>query len=106
METKYDNISTSHGVQIYETNHLEIKDDIISARHDTINICDILIAFVIGNCTNAIYDVGYAMSIDIKVLIVEADYSETSFPLEMVPIILLRDYFDTSRAILNFVDNC
>ncbi len=83
-----------------------IKDGTISVRHDTINICDILIAFVIGNYTNAIYDVGYATSKDKKVLIVEADYSETSFLLEMAPTILLRDYFDTSSDILNFVDNC
>ncbi len=99
----------SHGVQIvqlYDTNYLGIKDDIISARHDTINICDILIAFMIDNNLNVAYDVGYAMSKNKKVLIVEDDYSETSFPLEMASTILLRDYFDTSRAILNFVDNC
>ena len=36
-----------HGVQIYETNHLEIKDDIISAIHDPINTCELLIAFMI-----------------------------------------------------------
>ncbi len=99
----------SHGVQIvqlYDTNYLGIKDDIISARHDTINICDILIAFMIDNNLNVAYDVGYAMSKNKKVLIVEDDYSETSFPLEMASTILLRDNFDTSRAILNFVDNC
>ena len=41
-----------------------------------------------------------------KVLIISADYSEIPFYLKMVPTILLRDYFDTSCAILNFVDNC
>ena len=41
-----------------------------------------------------------------KVLIVKDGCSKTSFPLEMASTILLRDYFDTSRDILNFVDNC
>ena len=60
----------SHGVQIYENNHLEIKDYIISAIHDSINTCDLLIAFIIDNNLNVYYDVGYAMSKGKKVLIV------------------------------------
>ena len=43
----------SHGVQIYETNYLGIKDDIIRAFHDSINTCDLLIAFMIDNNSNA-----------------------------------------------------
>ncbi len=96
----------SHGVQIYETNHLEIKDTIISVIHDSINICDLLIAFMIDNDLNVAYDVGYAMAKGKKVLIISDDYSEIPFYLKTVPTILLRDYFDTSCAILNFVDNC
>ncbi len=61
---------------------------------------------MIDNNLNVAYDIGYAMSKGKKVLIIRDDYSETSFTLKMVPTILLRDYFDTSRAILNFVDNC
>ncbi len=95
----------SHGVQIYETNHLEIKDTIISVIHDSINICDLLIAFMIDNDLNVAYDVGYAMAKGKKVLIISDDYSEIPFYLKTVPTILLRDYFDTSCAILNFVDN-
>ena len=94
------------GVQIYETNHLEIKDDIISAIHDLINICDLLIAFMIENYLNVAYDVGYAMAKGKKVLIISADYGEIPFNLKMVHNILLHDYFDTSCAILNFVYNC
>jgi hypothetical protein len=41
-----------------------------------------------------------------KILIVSDNYSETSFDLEMAPTILLRDYFETSCDILNFIDNC
>ena len=52
----------SREVQIYETNHLEIKDDITSAIHDSINISDLLIAFMIDNNLNVAYDVGYAMA--------------------------------------------
>jgi hypothetical protein len=88
----------------HETNHLEIKDDIISAIHDSINICDLLIAFMIDDL-NVAYDVGYAMAKGKNVLIVSADYSEIPFYLKTVPTILLRDYFDTSCAILNFIDN-
>ena len=50
--------------------------------------------------------VGYAMAKGKKVLIVRADYSETPSFLKMVSTIPLRDYFDMSRDILNFVDNC
>ena len=50
--------------------------------------------------------VGYAMSKGKKILIVSDNYSETSFDLEMAPTILLRDYFETSCDILNFIDNC
>ena len=89
----------SHEAQIYDTNYLETK-------YDNINSCDSFIAFVVGNSPNAMYDVGYAMSKNKKVLTVKADCSETSFFLEMASTILLRDYFDTSRDILNFVDNC
>jgi nucleoside 2-deoxyribosyltransferase len=96
----------SNGVQIYENNHLEIKDYIISGIHDSINKCDLLIAFMIDNNLNVAYDVGYAMAKGKKVLIISADYSEIPFYLKTVPTILLRDYFDTSCAILNFVDNC
>ncbi len=93
-------------MQICKTNHLEIKDDIISAIHDPINTCDLLIAFMIDNNLNVAYDVGYAMAKGKKFLIISADYSEIPFYLKTVPTILLRDYFDTSCAILNFVDNC
>ena len=95
----------SHEIQIYETNHLEIKNDIISAIHYSINKCDLLIAFMIDNNLNVAYDVGYAMAKGKKVLIISADYSEIPFYLKTVHTILLRDYFDTSGAILNFVDN-
>ena len=95
----------SHGIQTYETNHLEIKNDIISAIHDSINICDLLITFMIDDNLNVAYDVGYAMAKGKNVLIVSADYSEIPFYLKTVPTILLRDYFDTSCAILNFIDN-
>ena len=64
------------------------------------------IAFMIDNNLNVAYDVGYAMAKGKKVLIISADYSEIPFYLKTVPTILLRDYFDTSCAILNFVDNC
>ena len=96
----------SHGVQIYDTNHLEIKDDITSAIHDPINTCDLLIAFMIDNNLNVSYNVGYVMVKGKKVLIISSDYSEIPFYLKTVPTILLHDYFDTSYAILNFVDNC
>ena len=95
-----------HGVLIYETNHLEIKDDIISAIHDPINKCDLIIAFMIDNNPNVSSDIGYAMAKGKKVLIISADYYEIPFYFKTVPTILLRDYFDTSCAILNFVDNC
>jgi len=47
----------SHGVQIYDTNYFGIKYDNLSPPHDTIDICDILIVFMIRNDTRAIYDV-------------------------------------------------
>jgi hypothetical protein len=96
----------SNGVQIYENNHLEIKDYIISGIHDSINKCDLLIAFTIDNNLKVYYDVGYAMSKGKKVLIISADYSEIPSYLKTVPTILLRDYSDTSCSILNFIDNC
>ncbi len=49
-------------MQICETNHLEIKDDIISAIHDPINKCYPPIAFMIDNNLNVAYDVEYAMA--------------------------------------------
>ena len=96
----------SHGVQIYETNYLKIKDDNISAIHDSINTCDLLIAFMIDNNLNIAYELGYAMAKGKKILIISADCSEMPSYLKTVPTILLRDYFDTSCAILNFIDNC
>ena len=95
----------SHGVQIYETNHLEIKDDIISAIHDSINRCDLLIAFMIDNNLNVAYDAGYTMAKGKKVLIISADYGEIPFYLKTVHTILLHDYFDSSCTLLNFGDN-
>ena len=92
----------SHGVQIYETSSLEMKESVF---HDSIAICDLLIAFMIYNNLNVAYDVGYAMAKGKKVLIISDDYSEIPFYLKTVPTILLRDYFDTSCAILNLVDN-
>ena len=85
---------------------MEIKDDIISAIHDSINTCDILIAFMINNNLNVPHDAGYAMAKGKKVLIISADYGEIPFNLKMVHNTLLPDHFDTSCAILNFVDNC
>jgi nucleoside 2-deoxyribosyltransferase len=85
---------------------LEIKDDIISAIHDPINACDLLIAFMIDNNLNVAYEVGYAMAKGKKVLIISADYSEIPSYLKTVSAILLRDCFYTSCAILNFVDTC
>jgi hypothetical protein len=93
----------SHGVRIYETDPLEIKESVF---HDSIDICDLLIAFTIENNSDVYYYVGYAMSKGKKVLIISADYSETSFGLKTVPTILLRDNVETSRDILNFIDNC
>ena len=95
----------SHGIQIYETNHLEIKNDIISAIYDPINTYDLLIVFMINNNFNVAHDIGYAIAKGKKVLIISFDYSEIPFYLKTVPTILLRDYFDASCDILNFVDN-
>ena len=39
----------SHGIQIYDTSYVGIKDDIIIAILDTIKICDLLIAFIKDN---------------------------------------------------------
>jgi hypothetical protein len=96
----------SHGVQIYDTNYLGVKDDIRGAFRDSLNICDLLIAFMIDNNSNAAYYVGYAMSKGKKVLIISDNSSDTSFDLEMAPTILLRDFSETSCDILNFIDNC
>ncbi len=123
----------SHGIQIYDTNDFEKKDNNISALHklqiypkvqiyntnyvgieydnriallDTIKICDILIAFMKENDDSVIYSIGYAMAKDKKVLVVRTDDSEAPSFLELVSTIPLRDYFDMSRDILNFVDNC
>ncbi len=85
---------------------MEIKNDIISAIHYFINKCDLLIAFMIDNNINVAYDVGYAMAKGEKVLIISVNYSEIPSYLKTVPTILLHDYFDTSCAIINFVDNC
>jgi hypothetical protein len=74
----------SNGVQIYENNHLEIKDYIISGIHDSINKCDLLIAFTIDNNLKVYYDVGHAMSKGKKVLIISADYSEIPSYLKTV----------------------
>jgi hypothetical protein len=93
----------SHGVQIYETSSLEIKE---SGFHDSIAICDLLIAFMIEKNSNVHYHVGYAMSKGKKILIVSAEYSEIPSYLETGSTILLRDYVETSRDILNFIDNC
>ena len=84
---------------------MEIENDIRSAIHDSINICDLLIAFMIDGNLNVAYGVGYAMAKGKNVLIISADYSEIPFYLKKVPTILLHDYFETSCAILNFIDN-
>ena len=96
----------SHGVQIYDTNYLGIKYDNLSPPHDTIDICDILIVFMIRNDTRAIYDVWYAVSKGKKISIIRADDSGMSAFLKLVLTILLHDYFDTAHNILNFVHNC
>lgn len=96
----------SHRVQVYDANYLGVKDDIRGDFRDSLNTCDLLIAFMIDNNSNAAYYVGYAMSKGKKVLIISDNSSDTSFDLEMASTILLRDYFETSCDILNFVDNC
>jgi hypothetical protein len=92
----------SHGVQIYETSSLEMKESVF---HDSIAICDLLIAFMIEKNSNVYYYVGYAMSKGKKILIINAEYSEMPSYLETGSTILLRDYVETSRDILNFIDN-
>ncbi len=104
FEKKDNNISVLHKLQIYP--NFEMKFDNTSTFHDSINICDILIAFMIDNYPHVGYEVGYAMSKDKKVLIVKSDSSDTSFYLDMVPTILWRNYSETSCDILNFIDNC
>jgi len=96
----------SHGIQIHDTNDFEKKGNNISSFQDSINTCDILIAFMIENYPNVAYDVGYAMSKDKKVLIVSDNSNDTSFYSEMGATILLRDRSETSCDILNFIDNC
>ncbi len=61
---------------------MEIKDDIINVSHDPINICDLLIAFMINNNLDVAYDVGDATTKGKKVLIFSADYSEIHFYLK------------------------
>jgi nucleoside 2-deoxyribosyltransferase len=96
----------SHGIQIYDTNYVGMEYDNRIALFDTIKICDILIAFMKENDDSVIYSIGYAMAKDKKVLVVRTDDSEAPSFLELVSTIPLRDYFDMSRDILNFVDNC
>ena len=83
-----------------------VKDYTIGDFHDSINTCDLLIAFMLDNNSNAAYYVGYAMSKDKKVLIVSDNSNDTSFYSEMGATILLRDRSETSCDILNFIDNC
>ena len=112
FEKKDNNISALHKlqiypkVQIYDTNYVGIEHDNRIALLDTIKICDILIAFMKENDDSVIYSIGYAMAKDKKVLVVRTDDSEAPSFLELVSTIPLRDYFDMSRDILNFVDNC
>ena len=96
----------SHGIQIYDPSYVGIEYDNRIALLDTIKICDILIAFMKENDDSVIYSIGYAMAKDKKVLVVRTDDSEAPSFLELVSTIPLRDYFDMSRDILNFVDNC
>ncbi len=46
----------------------------MSAIHDSIKTCDLLIAFMIDNNLNVAYDAGYVMAKCKKVLIISADY--------------------------------
>ncbi len=82
---------------------MEIKESVF---HDSIAICDLLIAFMIEKNSNVYYHVGYGMSKGKKILIINAEYSEMPSYLKTVPTILLRDYDETSCNILNFINNC
>lgn len=75
--------------------------------NDSINKCDLIIAFITENSPNAMYELGYAMGKGKQVLIVSDEYSKIPLELKNVPNIIRRyaDDINTIYEVLNFIDN-
>jgi restriction system protein len=96
----------SHGMQVYDASSSNVGSDIINHLHNSINKCDLVIAFMMGSNLNVTYEVGYAIGKGKKVVIIANDFSEIPYNLKNILAISLQNDSDNKlNMLLSLVDN-